>query len=350
MSRWRPIRSASRHGTSRHMHTIASSPSRSRSRVQTISATVERWRRVSERLASTVPPVKCSLTLSVIAMQVQATARRANGRTRLACLTLESGHYSPVRVVCIADVLHNWVRNVNGSTKETVDAVPIASISLTTPLVRTGANVKWIGTTDPTTPIDHSSNCAPGQRLAGVGADAVCADCPAATYEVDGRCQACVSATAQTPLTRPVDSAGTPILCLVPVACTQPDGVICGQGTHLGTWALVPGRWRISPTSTDIRRCERKVSNDQSSRCAGGTMDAQGSADALCTEGHFGPMCMLCVTNQSRAYFDRSELRCKDCPNDAWTRICLAVGVLIGTIVLVYVLQYSWRQSRFNGG
>jgi len=165
--------------------------------------------------------------------------------------------------------------------------------------------------------------CAPGQRIAVNNGQSSCEPCPADTYEVGHQCQAC------------------------------PDGVICGSGTHLGTWALEPGRWRLSPSSTDIQRCERDASNDGSSRCIGGTIEAQGSSDDLCMEGHAGPMCMLCVTaneSQHAGYFDRARRRCKDCPSDTGARIGALVGSVAGTVFLAYVLRCSWSAMVFGAG
>jgi hypothetical protein len=221
-----------------------------------------------------------------------------------------------------------------------------------------------------------------------VGTAAVCEPCPAATYEVNHQCQACVSfASSQTQLTRSFGGAEyyadvalcALIKCAQPngvvcglresccpmdlpnvfddagakplrtrILCAQPDGVVCGSGTHLATWTLEPGRWRLSPSSTDILRCEREASNDGSSRCIGGTIEAQGSSDDLCMEGHAGPMCMLCVaTNESQhaSYFDRAKRRCTDCPSDTGARTGALVGAAAGIVLLVYVLGWSWRRG-----
>jgi hypothetical protein len=117
----------------------------------------------------------------------------------------------------------------------------------------------------------------------------------------------------------------------------------------LASWALAPGRWRISPLSTDIQRCEKNAANEGSSRCVGGTIGALGSSDDLCMEGHGGPMCELCVANESHhaAYFDKTEARCKDCPSEAWARAGAIVGGIMGLVVLIYALRCSWRRSQF---
>jgi len=116
----------------------------------------------------------------------------------------------------------------------------------------------------------------------------------------------------------------------------------------LATWALAPGRWRISPLSTDIKRCEKEADNDDNSRCIGGTIAAHGSSDDLCVEGHAGPMCKLCVvanTSQHAAYFDEAQRRCKDCPTDTGARAGALVGGVVGVLVLAYILWCSWRRG-----
>jgi hypothetical protein len=54
-------------------------------------------------------------------------------------------------------------------------------------------------------PIVSPIVCAPGQRLVNNAAAAECEDCPAATYEDDGRCRACVRLADQRKVTRSVD-------------------------------------------------------------------------------------------------------------------------------------------------
>jgi hypothetical protein len=133
--------------------------------------------------------------------------------------------------------------------------------------------------------------------------------------------------------------------CCARVENPQPVGIVCSTGTHLATWALAPGRWRISSLSTDVQRCGNGVTNDGGSRCVGGTVDAQRSSDDLCLEGHAGPLCKLCLANESRhaAYFDEFHGRCKGCPTDVWARAGAVLGGMVGVVVLVYGI---WHCSR----
>jgi hypothetical protein len=106
----------------------------------------------------------------------------------------------------------------------------------------------------------------------------------------------------------------------------------------------------------DIERCEKEAANDGSSRCVGGTMGANGSwpSNDLCSEGHGGPMCKLCVaSNETRprhdAYFDEKTGRCKDCPTDIGARGGALVGGVVGVLVLAYVVSHGyrhWSQKR----
>ena len=90
----------------------------------------------------------------------------------------------------------NWVQ-----TDDTVRSILFATVSLNQRLVvRTGITIKWVGTTNTSTPIDRTllaSACPAGQR-AKRGVAAACEDCPEATYEEDGVCRACVSVAIQT--------------------------------------------------------------------------------------------------------------------------------------------------------
>jgi hypothetical protein len=183
--------------------------------------------------------------------------------------------------------------------------------------------------------------CAPGQRRIG----SLCEACPEFSYEKNGECIPCVSLEARTHSFAPIDGAGATLLC-ARIEFAQPDGVICISGTHLTTWALEPGRWRISRESSDIRACEKEESDAVNSRCIGGTISAQDDPDDLCTEGHTGPMCRLCVINGSTddAYFDTTRSRCSDCPSDreSWMRVIALACGLAGLAVLFYLFQCSW--------
>jgi hypothetical protein len=69
----------------------------------------------------------------------------------------------------------------------------------------------------------------------------------------------------------------------------------------------------------------------------GGMIEAQGSSNDLCIEGHTGPMCMLCdVANVSQhmSYFDS---RCRECPTDRdrWLQACGIIGGMVGVVVLI---------------
>jgi hypothetical protein len=108
---------------------------------------------------------------------------------------------------------------------------------------------------------------------------------------------------------------------------------------------LAPGRWRISPSSKDIQRCQKDAADDDTSRCIGGMIGAQNTSDDLCMEGHAGPMCMLCVVNgsQQKAYFDETQSRCDSCPTDTLGRAGALSGVLVGIFVLLFLLRFISR-------
>jgi hypothetical protein len=70
-------------------------------------------------------------------------------------------------------------------------------------------------------------------------------------------------------------------------------------------------------------------------------------------------MCELCVvSNDSHpdAYFDKTQRRCKECPDNPFSRAGAVVGGTVGVIALMYGLWYIWRHplkcsscsSRFN--
>ena len=64
--------------------------------------------------------------------------------------------------------------------------------------------------------------------------------------------------------------------------CIQcPSNTICSKGTTRYTLKILPGYWRHSHTTLDIRECFQKQA------CIGGFYNI--SSDSMCRTGHFGP-------------------------------------------------------------
>jgi hypothetical protein len=205
LAQWRRMSQATR--------TIASSPWRSPSRGQMTSMTVLRSRRASARLALRVQRATFSSIFSAIVTPPLSTARRRGSypSCAVAYTLVPPPQSGAVGSQCAShlphtDVLFNWAL-----TGDTISVSLSATISPNTPLAQTGAAMKWIGTTDPATPIDLTllrSGCPRGQRLVGGAAGALCEPCSAGKYEDAGRCENCVSPAARTQLARAFSDTG----------------------------------------------------------------------------------------------------------------------------------------------
>ena len=94
-----------------------------------------------------------------------------------------------------------------------------------------------------------------------------------------------------------------------------PNCVLCSRGMECSTegaallsLVLLPGYWRPSNTTTDVRPCpDAELRN--TSGCQGGSQ-----AEGYCADGLTGPFCLLCasypLTNQSRSELRYSRWPC----------------------------------------
>ena len=137
-------------------------------------------------------------------------------------------------------------------------------------------------------------------------------------------------------------------------ASETPKCMLCGagaackvRGVTVATLPLDAGYWRLSPESTEIKRCP-DAAHGNDSACVGGdgtstpakTRRQLGSSNA-CRESTTGPYCQLCDDGSgSRLYYSRSTRTCKECTGDLVAPIGTAVGiavVLAGLGALYYV-------------
>jgi len=114
------------------------------------------------------------------------------------------------------------------------------------------------------------------------------------------------------------------------------------SGVTLETLPLMPGYYRISNVSDDLRRCP---DFGDSSGCVGGV----GLGEGPCKEWLTGPYCRLCnVTDRSR-YFSPDTSACLVCEGDAGAPFALGFGLFIATlaIVLLWVRFKPHRDVRW---
>jgi len=100
------------------------------------------------------------------------------------------------------------------------------------------------------------------------------------------------------------------------------------SGVTLETLPLMPGYYRVSNASDDLRRCP---DFGDSSGCVGGV----GLGEGPCKEWLTGPYCRLCnVTDRSR-YFSPGRSACLACEGDAGAPLALGFGLFIATLAIV---------------
>jgi hypothetical protein len=143
-----------------------------------------------------------------------------------------------------------------------------------------------------------------------------------------------------------------------------PDCVACGVGINctlggskLSTLALLPGFWRTSNASLDLRRCPDAGSNCSitgQATCAFSTSGCRGgrgeSATHYCSPGLTGPLCRLCSPangSSELVYYSpatTSEVascrRCGRLLNSTAVTSTILLAVLLGVLGLLVTL---WR-------
>ena len=142
-------------------------------------------------------------------------------------------------------------------------------------------------------------------------------------------------------------------------ASETPECVLCGagavckvRGVTVATLPLKAGYWRLSPESTEIKRCP-DAAHDSDSACVGGdgtstpakTRRQLGSSNA-CRDTTTGPYCQLCDDGSgSRLYYSRSTRACKECTGDLVVPISTAVGIAV-VLAGLGALYYAYMPHR----
>ena len=98
---------------------------------------------------------------------------------------------------------------------------------------------------------------------------------------------------------------------------------------------LVTGYYRISNTSSDLRRCH-DFGDD--SGCIGGI----GSGEGPCKPSLVGPYCSLCKVRDSSEYYDSGKNACVACEGN----LLFSMGVLAAVIVGIGGLMRLWQWCK----
>ena len=116
-----------------------------------------------------------------------------------------------------------------------------------------------------------------------------------------------------------------------------------GQGVSLATLQLAPNHWRLSPFTSDIRKCFSGVASSQhrqASACVGGT------SASYCVANTTGPLCLVCV--QPGTWYDAGAARCQPCAVAGVTALVLALGIsllVIGAVAATARLLHTRHLS-----
>ena len=188
---------------------------------------------------------------------------------------------------------------------------------------------------------ESCKDCVPGHWCSSEGQY----PCPVDTYSPASRamyntvCKRCPDRTT----THGVTGATSNDTCVcqkgfysADASATQQEGPICkactsgtnctDPGLQLEHLPLLPGYFRASTRSDDVRKCP-----GVNSGCLGG-----GDADQ-CADGLTGVFCSLCINSTGRYYAagtSTSRAMCKECPPDGATASLLAVALTVGASLL----------------
>jgi len=126
------------------------------------------------------------------------------------------------------------------------------------------------------------------------------------------------------------------------------SGVACRPGTPeavqikitLETLPLLPGYWRSSPHSLDIRSC--------GDRTPGTTPGCKGGVGEPCKDWLAGPLCTLCNVTAGR-FYDKDLFECNECIGGSVALPLGVVAALLGSLALVPALCLGLRLPQRIG-
>ena len=120
------------------------------------------------------------------------------------------------------------------------------------------------------------------------------------------------------------------------VKCRRcPIGSACDESGHtLASLPLLPGYWRTSNQSDDLRRCP-----DASSRNASACANMNGQP---CKPWTTGPYCRICNVTDGSRYFHSGQSACVECGDTAATSLATLIGITLA--VLLLLCWCGWRQ------
>ena len=108
-------------------------------------------------------------------------------------------------------------------------------------------------------------------------------------------------------------------------------------GVVLASLPLLPGYWRFSRESTDVRRCP-DAAKKADSGCTG-------VAEAPCKPGLNGTYCTLCESGNTSTYYSVSDSKCFPCGHRGLV-LPLMVGMLVATLVGLLLCSAFSRWQR----
>ena len=119
------------------------------------------------------------------------------------------------------------------------------------------------------------------------------------------------------------------------VPCVTGSDCADTPGVTIETIPLLLGYYRISNSSSDLRRCP---DFGNTSGCVGGLSDGEGP----CKEWLEGPYCRLCNVTDNSRYYDAETSECALCEGTVW--LPLVVGAVVVVAVLAGVVL--WHRLR----
>ncbi|KAL3918614.1 MAG: hypothetical protein SGPRY_005948, partial [Prymnesium sp.] len=186
---------------------------------------------------------------------------------------------------------------------------------------------------------EERCGCPQGYRERVGSGDALCQLCPADTFKDTNGSDACSFCADFIPGSSSINVLGSTSVsaCKCPAgfflhpsaeknssSCVQcPFGTNCSAaGSRLDELQLIPGHWRISSFSRDVRSCPSSTR----AACLGGS-----NLSVSCRAGHRGPLCVSCERN----YYSSGE-GCQLCFQEGGNAIptSLAIGIILLSLTI----------------
>ncbi|GMH86050.1 hypothetical protein TL16_g10421 [Triparma laevis f. inornata] len=150
------------------------------------------------------------------------------------------------------------------------------------------------------------------------------------------------------------------------VSCASVQGIDCSRaGASLETLQILPGFWRSSPTSTEVRRCYNTEAcvgtvnasttnvgiassvSSSSSKNSTPTHVSMTDTNLYCAAGYQGPYCEVCAKGYSGSFGSCRECKSKNKTMQiVWTSFIFLLIIVVGICTSRIILRFSKKSKK----